>query len=116
MGPNDAPRESEDGSVSEVRRNEGGAMEEMGPIGKLAEAVLASFEQMEKPEDLKDARLVVFIDTDREGIMSTFGYEDDASILAAVLSHVKAVLIANGSDLDVIGVDELRQMMVGGRN
>lgn len=116
QGPNDKPGESEDGSVSEVRRSEGGPTEGMGPMGQLADMVLASFELMAKPEGLEDARMVILIDTDGEGILSAVGYDDDAEVISAALRHIKAMLVAHGTDLEVIGGDELREMFSGGQN
>lgn len=105
---------SDDGSIHSIERSEESPDTD---LGRLATELVEFFESRDLPESIKGTRLVLFLDTTTHGLLCNSGYEgEDAAMIAAVLTHMKAVFIAAGSDLSLMGIDELHGMFKGGSN
>lgn len=83
-------------------------------MGRVASQMLDYFESLYLPESLKGCRLIVMLDTDKEGILSTAGWESDAESIGAALTHIKNLLRYHGTDMEVMDESELHALLAGG--
>lgn len=86
-------------------------------LGAVANLLLETFEKLDLPEAIQGARLIVMLDTDKEGVIAASeNHDDPKDVVAAGFSHLKALLELGGMDMQVIGEDEMRRMMGLGQN
>jgi hypothetical protein len=73
-------------------------------LSMLADALFAEFEKL---EDSEGKQLVIMLSDGNEGMLATHGYEDDGGeAFEHIMSHAKAIMKANGGELQIIVQDE----------
>lgn len=97
-------------------------------LGRVMEKVIACFEQMDLPESINDARMVVFLDAqgaNEHVVAGSEGYSTETpeqqqetftDLLVNLLEHARALAAGAGIDLELMGPEELRERSVGGQN
>jgi hypothetical protein len=86
-------------------------------IGAVGVKILDFFEGMrdQLPEELKDAKLIIMLDTEEEGICAAtqnFGPSED--IVVNILMHLKVLMHNAGKGMEVMTVEEVMGKMMGG--
>jgi hypothetical protein len=60
------------------------------------------------PERLKGDRAIVFLDStdEKRGGINIHGYDDDIEAIVDLFMHMRAIMRANGKDLDFIAIPD----------
>jgi hypothetical protein len=58
------------------------------------------------PESDDTVRCAVFLDDGKRGGIQLHGYDDDIAAFVDIFLHLRAILRANGKDLDFIGIPD----------
>lgn len=89
-----------------------GPTAEQTELGQVVAKLLDAFDQMDLPESINDARVVIMIDTEREGTIAASPDEYSMpDVLANMFIHMRALLRQVGTDMEILSDDDLKRLM-----
>lgn len=73
-------------------------------LTRICDAMTGTFDQ--HPEHQPDDKCIVFLNTNDQGGLVIYGYDDDMDAMTNLLMHLRAVFAANGKRFDLMFIDE----------
>jgi hypothetical protein len=75
------------------------------PVDRLTRLCDAMIEALvAQPENGEDVQCIVFLQDEKRGGLVMHGYADDATAMADLIMHLRAIFRANGKDLGFVGM------------